>query len=106
DAMAAERLFREDLLYRLNTITMKVPPLRQRPEEVPLLAVRFLDEANRANGTAVHAIDPHALELLAAYSWPGNVRELRNALDRAVVLARGDTLFASDLPERVQAVAL
>ncbi|HZO11723.1 MAG TPA: sigma 54-interacting transcriptional regulator [Polyangiaceae bacterium] len=102
EAMVLEGRFREDLLYRLNTITLKVPPLRQRPEDIPVLAHCFLEEANRTNETRVRSIDARVLTLLETYSWPGNVRELRNVIERAVVIARRDTIGVDDLPERVR----
>jgi DNA-binding NtrC family response regulator len=105
EVMVAEGTFRQDLFYRLNTITLKVPPLRERSTDIPALAARFLQLANEANDTRVQAIDADAMELLASYGWPGNVRELKNALERAVVIAQGDTVSVDDLPERVRGAA-
>jgi len=101
-AMCSEGAFREDLLYRLNAMTLTVPPLRDRPDEVEPLAHRFVDLANEANGCAVRHIAPDALDLLQRYRWPGNVRELRNAIERAVVIALDDVITAADLPEQVR----
>jgi len=98
--------FREDLLYRLNARTLTTPPLRDRPEEIPSLAARFIEQANSDNGCAVVGLDSDALELLARYPWPGNVRELRNAMARAVVIAEGDRIGPADLPERVRGTSL
>ena len=95
--------FRSDLLYRLNVMTVDVPPLRSRPEEIEPLVAHFLAEANRHNGRAIRGLTPAARAALAGYEWPGNVRELRNAIERAVVLARGDTITEEDLPDRVRA---
>ncbi|WP_437924724.1 sigma 54-interacting transcriptional regulator [Sorangium sp. So ce291] len=103
EAMAAEGAFREDLYYRLSTMVIELPPLRERADAIEPLALRFLEMANTANGRHVRWIAPEALELLRAHRWPGNVRELKNAIDRAVVVAQGDSLFAEDLPARVRA---
>jgi DNA-binding NtrC family response regulator len=103
EAMCESGTFRQDLLYRLNTLTIRVPALRDRPEDIEALAARFLDSANRANGTTLQGIDADALELLRAYAWPGNVRELKNALERAAVIAQGDVVTVDDLPEPVRA---
>ncbi len=102
ESMVQDGRFRQDLFFRLNTLTLNLPPLRERAEDIPMLAERFLEDANRANGTSVRAIDPFALQLLRAYNWPGNVRELKNAIERAVLIAQGDTVTVDDLPERVR----
>ncbi|MGK3992717.1 sigma 54-interacting transcriptional regulator [Sorangium sp. So ce1024] len=103
EAMCASGGFRLDLLYRLNTITLTLPPLRARAEEIEALALRFLRQANEANGTSIRGIAPGALALLQSYAWPGNARELRNAIERAVVIAEGERITEDDLPERVRA---
>jgi two-component system, NtrC family, response regulator AtoC len=90
--------FRQDLYYRINTITVHMPPLRERPEDVPLLVQRFL-EANAAYG--VKRLSPAALAVLEAYSWPGNVRELLHVIERGVILSRGDEITPDDLPREV-----
>ncbi len=87
--------FRQDLYYRINTITLQLPPLRERREDVPLLARHFL-EANAAYGT--RRLGAAALARLEAYLWPGNVRELQHAIERAVILAKGDEIQPEDLP--------
>jgi Nif-specific regulatory protein len=97
--------FREDLYYRLDVVTVRLPPLRERRADVPLLARWFLAELAAACKRPVHAISPAARRLLLAHSWPGNVRELRNAIEHAVVLGDGDTLLAEDLPESVREAA-
>jgi DNA-binding NtrC family response regulator len=97
--------FRLDLLYRLNAMTLRTPPLRERPEEIVPLAESFVAQANRANDSHVRGIDPDALGMLCRYSWPGNVREVKNVIDRAVVIAQSDTITTEDLPERVRAVS-
>jgi len=102
EAMVKAGTFREDLLYRLNTMTLEVPPLRERPEEIGPFADRFLALANAANGRQVQRIDAEAMRLLLRYPWPGNIRELRNAIEHAVVVARGSTIEAADLPRRTR----
>jgi DNA-binding NtrC family response regulator len=102
EAMCSKGAFRQDLLFRLNAMTVDVPPLRDRPEDVIPLAEHFLAEANQANGTAVADFDPEALRALTGYAWPGNVRELRNVVERAVVIARETRVMIADLPERIQ----
>ena len=94
--VAAER-FRQDLYYRLNVITIQLPPLRDRRQDVPLLAVHFLHKYARENRKEITAIQPEALEQLMRYAWPGNVRELENVIERAVVLAKGSTITLADL---------
>ena len=101
-AEVAAGRFREDLFYRLNVIALRLPPLRERPDDVPLLAHHFLQTYARKNNKTIVGIDPDALEMLQAYSWPGNVRELENVLERAVVLARQDRVRADDLPQKVR----
>jgi transcriptional regulator with PAS, ATPase and Fis domain len=94
--VAAER-FRQDLYYRLNVITIQLPPLRDRRPDVPLLAVHFLQKYARENRKEITAIQQEALEQLMRYDWPGNVRELENVIERAVVLAKGTTITLADL---------
>src|SRR5512143_1795529 len=96
-AEVAAGRFREDLLFRINTIEIKLPPLRERRDDIPLLAAHFLAEYAARYRKPVSKIHPDAMRALLAYSWPGNVRELAHALERAVLLAEGDTLRPSDL---------
>jgi DNA-binding NtrC family response regulator len=96
--------FREDLYFRLNVVPIDVPPLRERLEDVPLLARRFIDDACRDNGLSTKGISVHALEALQTHDWPGNVRELRNVIERMVIFAEGD-IDADDVPEEVRASA-
>ena len=93
--------FREDLLFRLRVVTIEMPPLRDRREDITPLAVHFLAELAERHGRAVTDLAEDARRALLAYDWPGNVRELRNAIERAVVLAESDRIEASDLPEQV-----
>jgi two-component system, NtrC family, response regulator AtoC len=94
--------FREDLFYRVNVVSLELPPLRARPEDILPLAHLFLQRAARRLGRDVRHIDPAAAELLLGWEWPGNVRELGNAIERAVALTRFDTIVATDLPERLR----
>jgi len=91
--------FREDLYYRLNVISIPLPPLRERKGDIPLLAQHYLKKYSAASGKEIKGITPRAMELLEAYSWPGNVRELQNVIERAVVLAEGEHITPADLPE-------
>ncbi len=93
--------FREDLFYRLNVIAIPLPALRDRLDDVPLLAHHFVRRYADRLGKQIHSISPQAIELLCAYRWPGNVRELENAIERAVVLCRGDLIQPVDLPPSV-----
>ncbi len=94
--------FREDLYYRLNVLPIHVPPLRERKEDIPLLIDHFLARNNARLGTAIRGVDAEARRLLLDYAWPGNVRELENTIERAMVLADGETISANDLPERIR----
>jgi two-component system response regulator AtoC len=93
--------FREDLFYRLNVVQLVVPPLRERPRDVPLLADHFIAQFRATLGKPVRTINDEALERLVAYRWPGNVRELENLIERAVILAEGDTITLRELPQNV-----
>jgi two-component system, NtrC family, response regulator HydG len=94
--------FREDLYFRLNVITLSVPPLRNRMEDLPLLAQHFLQEYAGENGKAVVGFSEEALTLMRQYDWPGNVRELRNVIQRAVILCKSEEIQAFDLPPVVR----
>jgi len=98
--------FREDLYFRLKVMEVILPPLRQRPEDIPLLAHSFLREFASENGKTITGFTTEVLELLLKYSWPGNVRELRTSVEHAVVMCRGDKLTAKDLPGSVRNAAL
>jgi DNA-binding NtrC family response regulator len=102
EASVQQGTFREDLFYRLNVITVTLPPLRKRTEDVPLLAQHFLSYYARENEKAIREISPRAMELLLDYPWPGNVRELENAIERAVVLSTGEILTEDLLPVSVR----
>lgn len=101
-AETAAGRFREDLYYRLNVLSIRVPSLSERREDIPLLVDHFVSRNNRRLGTAIHGLDGEARKLLYEYSWPGNVRELENVIERAMVLAEGDLITAADMPERLR----
>jgi two-component system response regulator HydG len=96
--LVADGRFREDLYYRLNVVGLEMPPLRERREDVPLLAQHFLEAFGRKNRKPLKGFTPQAMDRLTRYGWPGNVRELMNAVERAVVLARADYLAEGDFP--------
>jgi DNA-binding NtrC family response regulator len=100
EARVAAGKFREDLYYRLNVIPIKIPPLRERLSDLPLLAHHFLEEIGRKKKKPGKRLSPEALELLGRYPWPGNVRELENLMERLVLLTEGDLITPGDLPER------
>src|SRR3954452_8762806 len=99
--LVKEGRFREDLYYRLNVISIDLPPLRSRREDVPLLVEFFLDKFAQENERAVHQISPEALRCLMDYGWPGNVRELENVMERAVVLSSGSLVGVDLLPDNI-----
>lgn len=102
-AMVAEGTFREDLYYRLNVVDIRLPDLKNRREDIPLLVVRFINELAQKNHVAVTGITPAAVKLLENYDWPGNVRELRNTIEKMVVLSLGEQLDVADVPDSIQA---
>lgn len=93
--------FREDLFYRLNVVNITFPPLRERKEDIPLLAQGFLARYAEQNGRKIEGISPDALEILMKFNWPGNVRELENVIERATVLCRGSLITPDCLPEEI-----
>jgi DNA-binding NtrC family response regulator len=101
EAAVKEGRFREDLYWRLNVVHVHIPPLRERPEDVPVLAQQFLEKFAQSMSRRPMTLSPDALDALASYPWPGNVRELQNAIERAVVVGRADVVSAADLPLRV-----
>lgn len=103
--MVQDGKFREDLFFRLNVVTLTLPPLRDRTGDLPLLVSRFLKEFAEENQRPPITVSPDVLEAMSAYAWPGNVRELRNVVERMVVMARGDRLTVRDLPAVVRASA-
>lgn len=102
-----EGRFRSDLYYRLATVTIAIPPLRERPADIPLLIQHFVARASAEAGRTAPEIDPEAMVRLLRYPWPGNVRELHNAINRGVILSRGkSSITVKDLPPRVAGVDL
>jgi len=101
-ALVNEGRFREDLFYRLNVFPITLPPLRQRPEDIELLAGAFIRMFNREFRKAIKGIEPAALAVMQAHRWPGNVRELRNLIERAMLLARAGSLTMADLPADIR----
>jgi two-component system response regulator AtoC len=100
--MVQEGRFREDLYYRLNVISLPLPPLRDRPGDIPILAYHFLRKYAAQSGKEIKGISPETLELLEAYPWAGNVRELQNVMERAVVLAEGEMVAPAELPANLR----
>jgi DNA-binding NtrC family response regulator len=103
--LVSEGTFRQDLYYRINVVTIRIPPLRERPGDIGLLAGHFLRQFNRETGREIIGFTEAALAAMRRYNWPGNVRELENAVERAVVLCRRPQIDVEDLPETVQPFA-
>jgi len=99
----ADGILREDLFYRLNVIPITLPPLRERREDIPLLAAHFVRKISAELGKAVKAVSPEALAILENYRWPGNIRELENVIERAVALETHEAVLAERLPEALLA---
>jgi transcriptional regulator with GAF, ATPase, and Fis domain len=97
-AAVADGRFREDLFYRLNVVAIEVPPLRDRPDDIPLLAQHFVQKYGRETGQTDLGLDPKTIDVLKTHAFPGNVRELENIIERAVILCTGDTIRPRDLP--------
>jgi DNA-binding NtrC family response regulator len=102
EELVAQGRFREDLYYRLKVIPIRVPPLRERPGDIPLLASHFLQEFSKKKKKPAKRLAPEVMEALTRYSWPGNVRELENLMERLVILAEGEVVTMEDLPERIR----
>ncbi len=101
-AMIAAGTFREDLYYRLNVLEIRIPPLRERPEDIPLLVDFLLAKLGRKNSKPIRSVSREFLDALGRHEWRGNVRELENVLERSLILCRGDILDLRDLPEHLQ----
>jgi DNA-binding NtrC family response regulator len=97
-----EGLFRADLYYRLNVLSMYLPPLRDRPDDIPLLIRQFVKDYSAQHDRTFHGISAEAMQMLVSYSWPGNVRELRNLVESMVVLAPGREITADDIPREIR----
>jgi len=100
--LVADGRFRDDLYYRLNVVTITVPPLRERASDIPLLAQHFLEIFARRSGRPIRRLAPEAVALLAGYRWPGNVRELEHVIERATALSAAETLLPDDLPPHLR----
>jgi two-component system response regulator HydG len=105
EALVAAGRLRDDLYYRLNVVRLHLPPLRERPADVLLLAEAFLEEAARTHGLPPRPLVGEAAAALQAYDWPGNVRELQHAMESAAVLAAGEAIEVGDLPPQLSAAA-
>ena len=101
DAEVKAGRFREDLYFRINVVTIRMPPLRDRAGDIPILVRHFIAKIARREGRPEASVSPAALEVLGRYAWPGNVRELENAIERAVAIAKGNVVLPSDLPAEV-----
>jgi two-component system response regulator HydG len=106
EAMVREESFREDLYYRLNVVRIEAPPLRERAEDIPVLAKHFWETFAEKNRKVVRGMAPKAMDLLLRYPWPGNVRELENVMERAVILLRGDYISEKELPLALQKLSM
>jgi len=102
EQLIVEGTFREDLFYRLNVISVTLPPLRERKDDLFELAIHFMRESSSKQGRSMLELSDEAFQVMAQYSWPGNIRELQNVIERAVVLADGDSIRADDLPPSVR----
>jgi len=102
EAALADGRLREDLYFRINTITMRVPPLRERAEDIPLLCSSFFQKFSKRYHKSLKGISPAAYQLLIRFRWPGNVRELENAIERSVLVAKGTEVQPQDLPESIR----
>jgi two-component system response regulator AtoC len=102
EELVAEKKFREDLFYRLNVVSIRLPSLRERPEDIPLLTDHFLNKYAAQNNKPVCRISPEAMDVLTRYRWPGNVRELENVIEREATLSSTNMIIPEDLPRRLQ----
>jgi transcriptional regulator with GAF, ATPase, and Fis domain len=102
DEEVAEGRFRADLYFRLNVIPIRIPPLRERRDDIPVLVAHFIARYNREKGRALEGIRPEALEILMRYPWPGNVRELENLVERVVVLKGAGWIEPEDIPAKIR----
>ncbi len=100
ESLIEQKLFREDLYYRLNVLPIEAPPLRHRSDDIPLLVHHFIDALNQTPGTRIHAISDEAMKMLIDHTWPGNVRELQNLVERLVIMRRVGEIVADDLPSQ------
>ncbi|NOZ23574.1 MAG: sigma-54-dependent Fis family transcriptional regulator [Planctomycetes bacterium] len=101
EALVEEKKFRQDLYFRFNVVSIHLPPLRERRDDIPLMINAFIREFTEIHGKQVEGIDPEAREILCGYSWPGNVRELKNSIESMVVVSTGKTLTVADIPDSI-----
>ena len=101
NALVKEGKFREDLFFRLNVLSVELPPLRERKEDIPLLVKNFIDFYSRENSKKIEGISEYALSVILKYGWPGNIRELRNCIERMVVLCREKILQTTNIPQNI-----
>jgi transcriptional regulator with PAS, ATPase and Fis domain len=101
--MVKKGSFREDLYYRINVVTLKLPPLRERRGDIPLLCDHFLERFNARYGKSIKAISQEAMEVILAHDFPGNIRELENMIEHAFVFCKGDTIDVQHLPASIRA---
>jgi DNA-binding NtrC family response regulator len=104
ESAIAEGELRQDLYYRLNVLTVEIPPLRERPEDIAPLVEHFLRQLTAPNGKTVTGVNPECLQALQSYSWPGNVRQLRNVIERAMIITQGPEITVADLPNELRRV--
>jgi two-component system nitrogen regulation response regulator GlnG len=102
ELLVKEKTFREDLYYRLNVVRLRLPPLRERVEDVPQIVDFFLQNLAKTKKTKARKVSPEALAILCRHHWPGNVRELENMIYRSAVIASGDAILPTDLPEELR----
>jgi len=106
EELVKEGKFREDLYFRLKVVTIHLPPLRERKEDIPLMVQAFIEEFSKLHGKNVRGIDPKALNILCRYNWPGNVRELKNTIESMVVISEKEILGVEDIPEHIRTGAV
>jgi two-component system response regulator HydG len=104
EAMVADRAFREDLYFRIKGVTIRIPPLRERREDIPLLVHYFLQASAKKNNKNIEAVSPEVQQLLMSYSWPGNVRQLKSTVETMVVLATGEEIGMEVVPSEIRPV--
>jgi len=105
EAAVRDGSLRQDLYFRINTVTVELPPLRERTQDIPMIAKSFLDRFILKHNRPLEGIDPEAFRRLLSYMWPGNVRELEHVIERAILVARGREVTVADLPEALSAGA-
>jgi len=101
NTLVTQDVFREDLLYRINSILIRVPPLRERAEDIPTITFHYLKKISHINNKDIRRISPEALDSITNYRWPGNIRQLINALEHSAITCKGDTVEVTDLPEYI-----